>query len=318
MDVTKAIDYTCLSTYLTCPRKFYFRHVLNLSPDSGGNVDLIFGLAWHEAMAAGYALLATSTPTPKDLTIESSKAFMRCWEKEDGSQFNYDSIFPKNPAHAVDMLMEYWTRFAQIDATYQHLGSEIPFTIVLGNGLPNYIGRVDHLMQHKTTLQKIILEHKTAKYLNDIWLLGFEMSFQCLGYLTWLKITEDTIPMIWVNGALCQKSKIDFHRHQIRRADIECDRFLYDITRHIKALLYELAMLEEIRNDLGEDLLTSKTFIFDLFPRNTVLACTSYFRPCPYMDLCNSFPNPERFRIRPPLGYKTEVWNPHHPAVIDK
>jgi len=48
-------DASRVDLYLTCPRRYYYRHELHLLPNTGGNTDaLIFGTAIHAALETHY------------------------------------------------------------------------------------------------------------------------------------------------------------------------------------------------------------------------------------------------------------------------
>ena len=44
------------------------------------------------------------------------------------------------------------------------------------------------------------------------------------------------------------------------------------------------------------------------FPKNTN-SCFSYGRPCPYIELCKGFANPE-VHEHPPVGFVESEWSP--------
>lgn len=310
MNINERIDYTALSSYMKCPRMFYFRHVLNLERDSGPIIDLVFGLAWHSALEEGYTALRDGANLAAVFAV-SCDAFQACWLKHRGDSFDYDSVAPKNPARALEMLRAYWDRFYSLDCESTILGVEVPFTLPLGDDFPNYIGRIDLIMERGNKLE--IFDHKTSKYFNQTFRTSFAQSFQMDGYLTVGKVNWDKLPSVVVNGALCQKSKIDFERYTIRKQDSQTVRFLNDLRRWLRMVQSDMDILADLR-DTVPDLTnpTTKDFVLPCFMRRTELACTAYFRDCSYLDLCQVRNNPETYRSKPPIGYRVSVWDPHN------
>ena len=299
MDYTKELDYTSLNMFLSCPRKFYFRMVRNWVVDGDTPLDLAFGLAWHKGMEYGFNVLKENKGlNPLDLTDACRMGFDSVWDEYD---FDPERAFPKNPTRAYDMYKTFWDRFLPEYASAELIGAESKFSIPLSSdeSFPMYVGRLDNVWMKGDTL--LIDEFKTTKYGNDVWLASQEMSFQVEGYLTAGKFYFDKLAKVYVVGAICQKSRFDFLRHLITRQDTAIDRFFWEIRRYAGELLRELAVLDNYRQNPEK--------YFPIFPRKMGLVCTSYFRPCEYMDLCKIAYNPEKY-VDPPAGYISSEWRP--------
>lgn len=63
-------DNTMISAYRECPRKFFFRHNNGWTGDGGTAIELVFGLAWHEAMNVWWT---------NGNVQEAQKAFLKTW-----------------------------------------------------------------------------------------------------------------------------------------------------------------------------------------------------------------------------------------------
>lgn len=317
MDFSKEIDYSSLSDYILCPRKFFFRHILCLTPDTIPSLDLVFGQAFHFGLEKAHQAWASNPElSALDLTTVASECLNLFWESEAAPWFDSDASFPKSPGRAADMFHNYFQRFYDSDKKGKILGVETPFTINLGLDLPDYIGRLDLPIEFDGWLY--IYEHKTSKYVSDTTIAGFENSLQAEGYLTAGYLYYDKIPRVLYNIFLCQKTKIDFTRHQVTRRKEAIDRFLLEVSHHAAKINFEIAQYED---DLLEGRLDSKTDILPYFLRaNATLACTNYFRKCPYFDLCMMRNNPALWRNNPPQGFKIEEWNPreHEKATKER
>jgi hypothetical protein len=314
MDYRKQIDYSSLSTYLDCPRKFFFQYILHMR-SRVKSIDLVFGSAWHYGLEITYrAIMNGAKLSTIDATEMSRKAFNLYWLIEGEPHFpDNDIIFPKSPGHAANMFHEYWMSFLTEDSERKIVGVEIPFSLHLDDDLPSYIGRKDLAWIEKDQLS--VVDHKTTKSISAITLPGFQSSMQSAGYITAGKLYFDKLPRMIYNVALCQKSRIGFERFVVMLRDAACDRFLDDLMYHMQGILNELDTLEDDLNAHKESKLYNPTS----FKRCPGYACTQYFRLCPYFDLCQMRNNPLLWMEKPPTGYAIEEWHPEdHDAKITK
>ena len=308
MNFIEKIDYSSLSTYMTCPRKFLFQYVFHLSPD-GKSINLVFGSCWHYGLEKTYNLIKQNPSLLKslDATVESIKAFNKLWDLDGAPTWkNEDVIFPKSPGHAANMYRDYWERFLKLDGKKKVVAVEAPFVIDLSvykPGLPNYIGRIDLILGDGDGIE--IVDHKTAKAIYKITPQGFEVSFQTDGYLTAGRLYYDKIPKITYRVALCQKSKIDFQPITINKRAAAIDHFLANLVYYIEKIQDDLTLLEQ---DMAE--CTGRTDVLKSFPRCPGTACTTYMAPCPYYDLCMLRNNPIAWKDKAPQGFTFKEWDP--------
>lgn len=311
MDYTKETDFSSINTFIGCRREFLFQYILHLR-SSTPNIDLTFGSCWHYGKEVTYNQLkeAPDSLTTMTATKLSVSSFNKLWSLT-AKHFNPEICFPKNPGHAADMYHAYWKRYLKEDQQKTIIGVENPFRITLGEGLPDYIGRLD-----LTTLDNGILEitdHKTSKYATPAIFAGFEASYQTDGYLTAGNLYFDQIPRITYNLALCQKSKIDFNRFTIMRTKSAVNRFLEDLVYYVEDLLYNLELYEEEKD------ITDRNYNPQSFKRAGNYACTKYFRKCAYFDLCHMRNNPLPWGKKAPQGYVHYEWDPtKHEANLKK
>lgn len=307
MYYTEKIDYSSLSTYMGCPRKFLFQYMMHLRP-KGNSIHLVFGSCWHYGLEESYNLLKDSTETPSamDLTITSIKAFNNLWDLDGAPLWkDEDLIFPKSPGHAANMFKQYWDRFLKFDVK-KVLAVEAPFAIDLshyGSNLPRYIGRIDLILRDGDGIE--IIDHKTAKSIYKITPQIFENSFQTDGYLTAGRLFYDKIPKITYRLALCQKSKIGFEPITISKRTSAIDHFLHDLVFYLHKIQEDIALLEEDKENC-----TNRSDMLQSFHRCYGQSCTAFFSQCTYFDLCRIRNNPLAWMDKPPQGYHYDEWDP--------
>ena len=302
MNYLEEIDYSSISSYLECPRSFYFRYIKHLQP-LRPNINLIFGSCWHFGLEGTFKRLMAGESLSVETATEISIAYFRAlWDEEAAPYFDAELTYPKSPGRAHDMYYKYWERFLStyLDPNYKIIGVEVPFAISIFN--INYIGRMDLACVEPGDFI-VITDHKTAKSVNKATQDSFDNSLQTEGYLTAAKIYWDKLPRINYSVALCQKTKIDFPLFQYTKSDRAVDRFLFEMSCNIKDLHKDLALMEiEATN-------TDSNFIPTSFRRNPGYACTSFFSTCPYFDICKSRNNPYTFKDCP-SGYLQQEWKP--------
>lgn len=306
MDYTKQIDYSSLSTYISCPRKFLFQYVLHIR-SMKPSIDLVFGSCWHYGLEVAYkALQANSRLGQKELTRLSEAGFNLLWSIEGEPHFDPDLVFPKSPVHAANMYHKYWEQFHLAHSQKTILGVEEPFAIAVtpdDSNLVEYVGRMDLILGEKNFIE--IVDHKSAKSVSTITSPGYEISLQTDGYLTAGHIYYDSIPRITYLTALCQKSKIAFESYTYSKSRSSIERFLSDLCAWITTINHDLVLLEQDQSHA-----TERSYNPVSFRRNPGYACTAYFRKCPYFDLCTLRNNPLLWQDSPPPGYEIREWDP--------
>ena len=309
MNYNERIDYSSLSTYLECPRKFFFQYVLHFR-SSKPSIHLVFGSCWHYGLEETYRDIAAGRPmTAAGARDISVKHFNRLWELEGAPHFDPDLVYPKAPGRAADMYNKYWKEYLDEDSQKKIIGVEIPFTINLGlinDSLPDYIGRMDLVFEHKDESIEIV-DHKTASSINAVTPVSFQASMQTDGYLTAGHMFFDKIPSMTYSVALCQKTKIAFERFTFQKRMSALDRFILDISAHAESIQEDLALYE---TELCLEECKDRTYCMKSFRRKSGYACTQFFSACPYFDLCQNRNNPATWADKPPQGYSVNEWDP--------
>lgn len=320
MNYKEKIDYSSLSCYLECPRKFFFQYMLHLKSNRP-SIHLVFGGAWHYGLECSYNHIKTNQEsespvklTAKELRDISIAGFDAFWALEGLELFDPDIIYPKSPARAYDMYNKYWKDFLLDDTEVKIIGVEEPFLIDLSlfdqetddDGLPCFVGRLDLVTERPDSTVEII-DHKTASMITKSTSDGFYSSMQTDGYLLAGHIYFDANPTVTYSLAVFQKSKMAFSRLSFSKRKSAIDRYIADLTTHVRAILKDIEAYTEF-SKLSES--ASKHTIMAPFTRKTGYACTLYFSRCPYYDLCNARSNPATFAGTPPQGYEVNEWDP--------
>jgi len=307
------LDNTMIQSYRECNRKYYIRHQLDLTVDSL-KIDLIFGLAWHEALATLWPELQKKT----ERGIAVKKAFLsfsNCWIREGLPSpmppENYQPItdrWPiKNPFVALEMLGNYAEQRGVFIVQCTDLEVEKPFAVPLGLEVAGeevfYIGRLDKIVKHPQH-GRLVVEHKTTgwyakdKGFREDYINSFSPNSQVDGYAFAAHSLYADTNGVWIDAALCHKTVHDkFKFIPIDRSFGLLDAWLQE-TRAIATRLLTGV------NDVNH---ADDASIYWNFPKNTT-SCHMY-SGCSFRDLCRYIPSPANIK-RTPAGYKVEKWEP--------
>lgn len=309
MNFNEKIDYSSLSTYVDCPRKFFFQYIMNLRSE-GQSLDLVFGACWHYGMEKAFIELKSNSKVDKSSLIQIAKeAFIKLWSIE-GSSFNEEISFPKNPGNAFSMYDSFFK--GHLPTGMKIIAIEQPFAIMLAPDLPFYTGRIDMIIEHEDQLK--VIDHKTAKYINETTMTGYECSFQTDGYLSAAYIYYDKIPSMEYWIAQVAKTKNTFTRFTVRKPAHSIERSVNDISFYIRNILADIRLYETEKHE------TDKGYIQLSFRRSCGYACTQYFRKCSYYDICHARNNAMTFTDKIPSGYIINEWDPdkHNEEMREK
>jgi len=316
-------DNTRISTYRECNRKFYLRHMLDLTRE-GEKIDLVFGSAWHEAMNTLWPDTAAGKPKQevmKNAFIAFTKKWMEAGFPEPTSA-NYQTItdkyMPKNPYTALEMLQNYYDQRLPFIRDCTEVEVERPFAVPLGMTIPItnketgevtseevfYIGRLDKIVKHRQH-GRLIIEHKTTGWyakeggFRSDYLESFSPNSQVDGYLfAGSSLYTEGVKGIWVDAALTHKTVHDkFKFIPLDRQFSALDAWLTETRIWVTRIAGEVSDVEQGAEYAGS---------FRNFPKNTG-SCHA-FSGCTYRDLCKYLPDPRTVGI--PSGFKVEAWEP--------
>lgn len=308
MNYLEKIDYSSLSTYMECPRKFLFQYIFHFRGKK--SIHLVFGACWHYGKEEVYKQIqAGEKLSVRQATEISIKAFNRLWSVEGASTWpDEDIIFPKSPGQAANVYKKYWDRYLEEDSKHQILAIESPFALDLSQhtlGLPRYIGRLDLAQLKKPSDSLLITDHKTGSKEYKTTQTSYEMSLQTAGYMIAGYMYYDRIPEMMYNVSFFQKTDIKFQRYTINKRKAELEQYYEDICYHVQNILIDLLMLKQ-----DQETCLKRNDCIKSFRKNPGYACTTYMTICPYKDLCTDRNNPLLWKDSPPRGFIINEWDP--------
>lgn len=295
------IDNSKINDFKTCPRKFFYSHVLGWRHESP-NVHLVFGSAWHEAMEHlllnGYEQISL---------MEAFDKFLAYWRQYFSP--DQDEMFPnKNPDKAFERLAQYtgYGPYKRDLENFETLYTEIAGSISIDETRKLYF-RMDGLLKNRQTGKIRSREHKTgtgAYMWQDQWLLSGQVGtyshvLNCLYSL-------DEVDGIEMNGCFFPKRKSPpkpeevFLRFLIKKQKEQMQVWLDNVLYYFMEIEREYELLSLASED---------DQVLQAFPlRDT--SCLNYMRRCEFHDFCMAWPNPLRRCDEPPIGFKQEFWDP--------
>ena len=287
------LDSSKLTTYMDCPRQYFYNYVLGWRSDAPNN-HLVFGTAMHEAME--HLLLFGYNDTT---VFEAFDKFLAVYRQDfpDTSDYLYA---PKTPEQALVGLSEYCDRYRSDLADFKPLYTEIAGTVPINSDQRLHF-RLDSICQDKQNGNIFSLEHKTGSRISRFWTDQWQMAVAVGTYTHVMNCLYDP-SKVWgvkINGVFFQKNKIEFLRVPVRKTLDHMKQWLWNVAWWADQIRWQFDLLDKCSAD--DQVLTA-------FPQQPG-SCTKYFG-CSYHDFCCSWPNPLQHCDEPPIGYKIEWWDP--------
>jgi CRISPR/Cas system-associated exonuclease Cas4 (RecB family) len=287
-------DSSKVQTFMECPRKYFYRYVLGWDQEQP-SIHLIFGEAWHRAMA----ILLREGYT-KDAVEHGYSVFLEYYRESYGPEMD-DILHPKSPGGALLGLLQYVKEYTPID-NFEVLHTEIAGSVPISPE-DRVSFRIDGLVKQASGIT--VLEHKTGSRLDNSWKNQWRLSLQVRTYthvMNCLYPPEE----IWgaiVNGTFFYKDRVGFDRQPIRTNQDGMNNWLFTISHWVDRIKEEHEALENCVADEP---------VLEAFPMNTC-NCTKY-GPCPNMNMCEGWANPLRRIDAPPMGMVYRWWDPAEEA----
>jgi hypothetical protein len=275
------IDYSSLSMYMTCPRKYWWRSIQHITTATD-HPALTNGKAYHAAIAdyhrarlAGASFndavekgIATAIPIMQEIKVEGTK---------------------RNATVAEACLRNYFTRWNDDVSTILHV--EVGGAVDLGDFL--YVGLIDAI---KDTPYGIgINETKTTTVVGDRWQLRGKPNMQIEGYMFMASVLlgKDVL-----SGTL---DVIPIHEDSKKRKDpfrIPTTRTHEELAEWHRNVAHWFAKIEQDKHD-------------DFFSMDTNQCVPLIGSDCPYHIVCKLYENPHgRSDITVPGEYIIKPWLP--------
>ena len=303
-------DATKIKCFMECPRKYFFEYTLGWRP-SGTNIHLIFGSAWHEALAYLY----TNSFSFEHIKIAFHEHFLPYYRK---SIFEVDDDIytPKTPKRAY-LALAYYAQMRELFIK--------DFRVIYHEGTPmvEIGGTIDLSDNHKMSFKMdtigtynggiVSLEHKTGSSTWN-WNLQWYLNMQMGIYTHVLNCLYDPAEVrgIIVDGTFFKKTKdnpktnakdpyrhFDFLDVPVYMGKPAMNQWLNNTIDWINSICNEF-------NNLA--LCHDSEPVMKAFPMNTT-GCTNWFG-CQYHDYCRAWANPLQHCEKPPIGYDIDFWNP--------
>jgi PD-(D/E)XK nuclease superfamily len=292
------IDPSKLTTYLECPRKFFYSHLLGWS-STRPNVHLTFGTAWHAAVE--YLL---NTGYGKEQVEEAAFLFLQKYREVFNSDWD-DINEPKSASNGMAGIMEYANRFRSDAEKYEVIATEVGGIVLIGPDKPMAF-RIDAVMAENESSRVIALDHKTSQYKTNFWGESWNLSTQMLTYLHVLYCmfgeVENRVKGIRIRGAWFYKAKAPvFDETIVEKTYPQMQNWLASINIWYDTLKADFKILQN-----NESVEESVMFAFPMNEKS----CFLYNRPCAYFDYCNSWSNPLQKCDMPPTEFEVKYWNP--------
>src|SRR5215510_15202511 len=190
------IDSSKLSTFMECPRKFFYEYVLGWR-SSYPNNHLVFGVAWH--LAVEHFLLNNYSDASLQEGIEMF--YLRYRQELDAK--SDEGFVPKDPRRGIEALQVYHERFKDDVHKYDILYTELGGSVLLADDSVIYF-KLDALLRERHSKKVIILDHKSSQRHMNYWSQSWNLSTQMLTYLHAAKCmygTKAVVDHVRIRGA---------------------------------------------------------------------------------------------------------------------
>lgn len=308
-------DASKTQDYMTCPRKYFFRHVLGwsneISADTGvKNIHLEFGTAWHLAMEVlldqGYTAEAC---------MNAFDVFMEYYREAFPAEMD-EFHKPKTPENVLRALPQYCAKYRQDDFELLHM--ETAGSVPIDDDRLVYF-KCDAICRGPNGI--FSLEHKTGSRFGTSWGAQWRQKMQMgvYSHVLYCMYPESEVYGIVVNGAFFANAPVmkrdgtpragsrdnEFHRVPVRKTLEHMDAWHKEISFWFDSIDRDHQMLAE--TDDGDAVMCA-------FPKNTE-SCTKY-GICPYMDQCSIWTNPVQHIEIVPVGLTEEFWDPRNIPTV--
>jgi len=213
----------------------------------------------------------------------------------------------RTPDTAFFMLGNYIEKRRSFIEDIELLAIERPFAVPLYPDNPNlfYVGRRDKDIRWNGRVWAD--EHKSTAWgsakigFNPIYIETFSPNSQIDGYTHSLNMEYGKEAKgILIDMALITKNN---HEHfmflPIERSINALDAWLWRTKQQIQLMKIDAERLERVKP--GDDFMAC-------YAQNDK-SCIQFMKPCTYMDVCKTVPNPQEM-LEPPLGFVERKWEP--------
>lgn len=289
--VVEVIDNSKLTTFMDCPRQFFYSHVLGWRVDDKfDKFHLIFGEAWHRAVEVVDILGFTNEAVEK-----AYQAFLEEYTKSFGlDETPHDAKTPGNALFALATYAE----------TYKAAGFKPIYTEIAGV-VPISDTRLIHFRLDEVAEKDgyfYFIDHKTGSQDSRPWRDQWATSSQMSTY-THAMYCHFEPEKVWggrVRGAIFTKTKRCTHIEvPVYKTMAIMNAWLHNTNYWFERLEVEFDKLSRAK---------ASDPVLEAFPLNTQ-SCTKYFG-CKFQPFCTSWANPLQRCQTVPSDFVVEHWDP--------
>jgi len=303
-------DSSKIKDAMSCWRGYFFQHVLGWRIDRP-NIHLIFGSAWHEALAILH-LEGFNQEVVKHAYYDGFLPYFRNYIDADE-----DEIYtPKTPARAYLALCAYAIRRQETARDFEVVYHEGKPMIEIGgkinlNEKRMMSFRMDTIL--KGPRGYISREHKTGSSTWN-WAMQWDLAIQAGTYshVLYCLYPEHEVGGVIIDGTFFKKTKDDPKKDAkdpFRHFDfleVPIYKSPANMNWWLNNTIHWLDMVEWNFNILSQ--CSDSDEVLHAFQANPE-SCTKYFG-CDFHPFCMAWSNPLRHIDRVPIGFKREFWSP--------
>jgi hypothetical protein len=303
----EVIDPSKLTTYMECPRKYFYKYVLGWNSTYPNN-HLTFGTCWHLATEH----LSRQGYTPESL--EEAKAIFLNRYREDFPRSSDSDMGAKRPDIALNALYDYFHTFKSDVYKYKLLYTEIS-AVVLVSPILEMVCKLDWIGKERETGRFLFIDHKTSQRHYSDWGSHWTFTTQMLLYRHVMHcLFPKGLAPSRVRCAFFYKSNPGdysrkpavFEEAEISKSHEQMTAFLARTDTWLQHLSFDMHLLED--EDLDARVMTA------FVPNET--ACFNYGKQCEYFTLCEHWSNPLHNIDRMPYGMRQSFWDPRENELI--
>ena len=255
------VDYTELSSFIRCKRKWYYRFWLDLVPFTSPTA-LEFGIAMHEALDALYK---------NDFNLD---AMLARWE-EVKDTFKPD--MKRNQESGERILRDYYDEYKVQVGLIDVLHNEVSFVMPIEDIVMK--GRIDRIISWAGSTY--VMDHKTTTMLGKYYFEQYFPHWQIMIYTLAGKQYFDDCSGAYIDALFVGKAS-RFERRPLMLTDYELEAAIPELLEHVHTW-------EAAQKRLLADTKSANT----ICPRSAIPEACAVYSGCEYKELCrlNSDPS---------------------------
>jgi len=303
-------DATKVKCFMECNRKYFFEYTMGWR-NQGANIHLIFGSAWHEALAHLYM----SDFSAANIKIAYYEHFLPYYRKHIFEE-DEEIYSPKVPKRAYLALAYYATMRKIFMRDYKVVYHNDEPMVEIG-GTVNLTDEHEMGFKMDTVVQGphgiVSLEHKTGSSTwnwADQWALNMQMGVY--SHVLYCLYPAEQVRGVIIDGTFFKKTKDNAKsdaKDPFRHFDfMEVPIYMSSnsMNQWLNNAIWWLDQIKEQFNVLAES--SDSTPIMHAFPMNST-SCSNW-SGCQYHDLCRAWANPLQYTENVPIGFQIDFWNP--------